>query len=447
VATPRPRGILKRRSAGSAGHGPPPAQGASGAAPSPRSLRGLDWLNFSIANVQTGFGPFIAVYLTSAAWTQVDIGLVLTVSSVVALLAQVPGGVLVDATPSKRSVAAFAAAAIAASALALAAWPIFPLVLLAEILHGLASCLLGPAIAAISLGLVDYAVIGERLGRNASFASIGNGIAAALMGLCGRLFSNRAVFFFTAALAIPALFALSRIRPAEIDPVRARGGVPDQHAPGIAAQLNQVADNRPLLIFSGCLMLFHLANAAMLPLMGSILTMRSSEWATVLIAACIVVPQLVVAAVSPWVGRRAEKWGRRPLLLLGFAALPIRGILFAVIANPYLLVCVQVLDGLSAAMLGVMLPLVVADVTRGTGHFNAALGVVGTTSGVGASISATLAGYMIDRYGSSAAFLCLAGIAILGMLVIWRLMPETRPAAETDGGKSAGQAAKRGRKP
>src|SRR5207244_10111962 len=122
------------------------------------------------------------------------------------------------------------------------------------------------------------------------------------------------------------------------------------------------------LIFGGCIMLFHLANAAMLPLMGSVLTTRSSQWATVLIGACLVGPQLVVAALSPWVGRQAQRWGRRPLLIAGFAALPVRGLLFAVVDDPYALVAVQLLDGISAAALGVMVPPVVADVTRGTGR-------------------------------------------------------------------------------
>jgi len=392
-------------------------------------LRGLDGFNFFIANVQTGFGPFISVYLTAEAWTQVDIGLVLTVSGIIALAFQVPGGIMVDAISSKRTVATAAVAAVAGSALLLAAWPIFPLVLLAEVLHGLASCLLSPVIAAISLGLVERALISERLGRNARFASIGNGIAAAAMGACGRLLSSRAVFYFTAFLAVPALFALSRIRPAEIDPVRARGGVPEIPTENPVGRLHGIADNAPLLIFSGCLVLFHLANGAMLPLMGSILTMRSSQWATVLIAACIVVPQIVVALLSPWIGRQAEKWGRRRLLLLGFVALPIRGALFVVVVNPYLLVAVQMLDGISAAVLGVMLPLVVADVTRGTGRFNAALGVVGTAAGIGAAISSTLGGYLTDSLGSTIAFLCLAAIAAAAFTAVWRFMPETQGLA------------------
>lgn len=399
-------------------------------APSTSSGAGLDWLNFFIANVQTGFGPFISVYLTTERWTQVDIGLVLTVSGAFALLGQVPAGVLVDALASKRLAAASAAIAIAGSALALALWPIFPLVLLAEILHGAASCLMTPAIAAISLGLVSRAQIGERLGRNARFASIGNGLAAALMGACGRLFSNRAVFFLTAALAIPALIALRRIDPREIDPARARGGTPARGPRPLKARLHGIADNKPLLIFGGCLVLFHLANGAMLPLMASIVTMRSREWATVLIAACIVAPQLLVAVLSPWIGRQAEKWGRWPLLLVGFAALPIRGAFFVFVTSPYLLVPVQLLDGVSAAVLGVMLPLVVADTTRGTGRFNAALGVVGTASAIGAALSTTLAGYVSDIFGSPAAFVCLAGVAAAGALLVAGLMPETRPARD-----------------
>jgi MFS family permease len=188
--------------------------------------------------------------------------------------------------------------------------------------------------------------------------------------------------------------------------------------------------NKPLLIFAGCLLLFHLANGSMLPLMGSIMTMRSAHWATLLIAACIVVPQLVVAALSPWFGNRAEIWGRRPLLLIGFAALPIRGLLFALVTNPFLLVFVQLLDGVTAAVFAVMVPLVVADLTRGTGRFNLGQGIIGTATGIGASLSATFAGYMTDRFGSMPAFAGLAVIALAGLTMLWFMMPETRPEAE-----------------
>ena len=402
---------------------PPPA-------PSRATLRGFDWFVFFVADVQTGFGPFVSVYLTAQKWTQVDIGLVLSVAGLVALVGQMPGGALVDVARSERRVAGIAIAVIAASALGYAAWPILPVVMFAAVLHSAASCVLGPAIAAISLGLVGHAAVGERLGRNARFASIGNGLAAAAMGACGYFLSARAVFFVTAILLVPALLALRAMSANEIDPERAHGAVPRRRDNRPPPNLADLMRQRPLLILAGCVMLFHLANAAMLPLMGSVVTMRSGRWATVLIAACIVVPQLVVAALSPRVGRYAQIWGRRPLLLLGFAALPLRGILFAVVKDPNLLVLVQVLDGLTAAVFGVMVPLIIADLTRGTGHFNLGQGIVGTTTGIGASLSTTLAGYVSDHVGSQFAFLGLAGVAAVGLAAVWLLLPETRPAEE-----------------
>jgi MFS family permease len=398
--------------------------------PSRRSLRGLDWFIFFVADVQTGFGPFVSVYLTEQHWTQIDIGLVLSAAGFVSLVGQMPGGALVDAARSERLVAAFAVAAICISALGYAVLPIFPMVLSASVLHSLASCVLGPAMAAISLGLVGHAAIGERLGRNARFASVGNGLAAAAMGACGYFLSARAVFVVTVLLLIPALFALRLINPAEIDPERAHGAPPTKQ-PRRRIKAGALMQSKPLLIFAGCLLLFHLGNAAMLPLMGSALTMRSSQWATLLIAACIVVPQLLVAAMSPWIGKRAQIWGRRPLLIIGFAALPLRGLLFAVISSPLPLVAVQLLDGVTAAVFAVMVPLVVADLTRGTGHFNLGQGIVGTFIGIGASISSTFAGFLSDRFGSPWAFGGLATIALVGFLAAVLLMPETRPVEKT----------------
>jgi MFS family permease len=399
--------------------------------PSRRSLRGLDWFVFFVADVQTGFGPFVSVYLTAQHWTQIDIGLVLSAGGFVSLIGQMPGGALVDSARSERVVGAIAIAAICVSALAYAAMPIFPVVLSASILHALASCVLGPAMAAISLGLVGHAMIGQRLGRNARFASIGNGLAAAAMGACGYLLSARAVFFVTVLLLGPALLALRMISPAEINAERAHGA-PVARKNKRRVKAGDLMRNRPLLIFAGCLLLFHLGNAAMLPLMGSVLTMRSAHWATLLIAACIVVPQLLVAALSPWVGERAQAWGRRPLLLIGFAALPLRGLLFALVSSPVPLVFVQLLDGVTASVFAVLVPLVVADLTRGTGHFNLGQGIVGTFIGIGASISSTLAGFLIDRFGSAAAFAGLAAIALVGLAAVVLLMPETRPVDEEE---------------
>jgi predicted MFS family arabinose efflux permease len=397
--------------------------------PSRQSLRGLDWFIFFLADVQTGFGPFVAVYLTTQKWTQAQIGLVLSIGGVVGLIGQMPGGAIVDAARSERLVASLAVATIGTSALGYAVWPILPVVITAAALHAAASCVLGPAIAAISLGLVGPLAIGERLGRNARFASLGNGVAAAVMGTAGYLVSSRSVFLVTFILAIPTLLALARIREREIDMAQAHGAVtrevPDKSATSVLSLVRQ----RPLLIFASSVLLLQLANAAMLPLMAGVVTTRSSQWAPVLIAACIIVPQAIVALTSPSVGRKAQKWGRRPLLLLGFAALAIRGVLFATVRDPYLLVAVQVFDGITAAVFSVMVPLIVADVAFGSGHFNLAQGIVGTATGIGASLSTVLAGYVSDRFGSSVAFMGLAGVAAAGLAMIWFVMPETRRRA------------------
>jgi predicted MFS family arabinose efflux permease len=393
--------------------------------PSRRSLVGLDWFTFFLADVQTGFGPFVAVYLTAAQWTQEDIGLLLSVTSVIGLIGRMPGGAVVDAARSERKAAAIAVICVGISALILAAWPAFGPVLFASVLNAGAGCVLAPAVAAISLGLIGHAAIGPRLGRNARFASLGTGVAAAGMGACGYFFSSRSVFIVTALLLIPTLIALSQIRPAEVDPVRAHSGVTPVDRPDHG--LLSLLLNGPLLAFAACNALFQLANAAMLPLMGSIMTMRSANWATVLIAACIIVPQLIVAALSPWIGRKAGQWGRRPLLLLGFGALPLRCLLFAYAPDPAFVVFEQILDGISAAALGVLVPLIIADIARDTGRFNLAQGVVGTAVGIGASLSTSFAGYVSDHYGSQTAFLDLAAVASCGFVFVLLVMPETRP--------------------
>ncbi len=397
---------------------PPPAP-----APSRTSLRALDWLNFCIADVQTGFGPFVAVYLTENRWTQVEIGSALSLGTLTALVGQLPAGALVDALPSKRSAAVLAILSITASALMLAIWPAQLPVLAAEMLHGLASCVLGPAVAAVSMALVGRAALGERLGRNARFAAVGNGAAAAVMGVLGYEISNRAVFWLTAALAVPGLILLRRIGRARLAPEAGQA-----EGPGAGwAELRRLLLDRRLVTFAGCAMLFHLSNAAMLPLAaGEVTTKQGGGVASLVIAACVVVPQIVVALISPWVGRSAQTLGRRPMLLLGWSMLPLRGALMALFPNPWALVALQSLSGVSAAVFGIMLPLVSADLTRGTNRFNVCMGMIGIGVFLGAAASTTLSGSVADTYGDTAAFLALALAGLAGTGLVWLALPETR---------------------
>lgn len=395
--------------------------------PSARSRRGLDWLVFFVADIQTGFGPFVAVFLTSQKWTQVDIGLVLTVSGLVGLVGQVPFGAIVDAARSLRAIAAVTLVAIGVSAFAFAAWPILPIVLAARVLHAAASCMLGLAVASISLGLVGVERMSERLGRNVAFASAGTGLAAAAMGAIGYYLSNRAVFLLAGVLTVPALYALFRIRREEIGAVSSAVRGEASTAGSLAAAFPAFARNRAFVIFLVCVLLFYLANGAMLPLAASMMTLKSSHAATLMVAASIVVPQFIVTLFSPWVGRWAQRIGRKPILLLGFGALALRGFMFAATGDPVLLTLVQALDGISAAVLGVLVPLTAVDVTRHTGHFNLAQGAIGCTMGIGAAASTTLAGYVSDDLGSHTAFTMLAVMAAASVIILALAMPETKP--------------------
>jgi MFS family permease len=411
--------------------------GTADAPASSPSLYGLDGVNFFLAAALAGFGPYVAAYLADQKWTQTSIGLVLTVGSVAGLLSQLPGGELLDKVRSKRAVIAVAASIVIFSALILAFLPRFPPVFIALVLQGATGGFLGPAIAAISLGLVGHVALAERLGRNQRFASTGALIGAALMGLVGYLVSYQAIFLVVALLGLPLFFALARIRPVDIHFGRSCGA-PDHHSieqPPRAGRKILLQDSR-LVIFATSLFLFQLANASVLPLAGEALVRTSETDSSLVISALIIVPQIIVALMAPTVGRQAQEWGRRPLLLIGFAALPIRALGFALISDPLVLLVVQALDGISATVLGVLTALVIADLTGGTGRFNLAQGIVGTASGIGASMSTTLSGFVAERLGLGSAFLWIAVIAALGTLMIWILMPETKPPTErnqTDG--------------
>jgi MFS family permease len=391
------------------------------------SERGLDWFAFFVADIQTGFGPYLAVYLTTQKWNQADIGLVLAFGSIIGLLSQIPGGWLVDRAQSKLRAAAVAVIGVGISALLIAVLPTYLGMLAATLLHVASSAVLGPAIAAISLGLVGHAAIGPRLGRNTRFAAIGNGLAAAAMGAIGYLNSPQAVFFATAALALPTIWALTRIRNSEIDPGRADGLDYMARADARAGSVLDLLRKRALAVFALCIFLFQAANAAMLPLVGSEMTLRSSQWASVLIAACIVVPQLVAAAIAPSVGRLAASIGRRPILLAGFAVLPLRAILLTVNRDPASIIAVQALDGISGAALGVLVPLVLADISRGTGRFNLAQGILACATGIGAAASTAVAGYLAARFGTAVACLGLAAAAVCAFLTVLIAMEETMP--------------------
>ena len=386
--------------------------------------RGLDILTFFIADVQTGFGPFIANYLTASMWTQQAIGQVLGVGSLVAVVAQVPTGALIDAIPWKRGAAMLALLSVMGSALLLAVAPRWWPSVWAEVLHGVASCLLVPAIAAISLTRVGRRGMAERLGRNARFMALGSALGAPLLGLAGSHIAPSAVFWLVAISTLPALFALLALparhqtepRPPRIGPKKA------------AVEGKRVLLDRRLLIFVGCVVLFHASNGFMLPLASSMLQVHLGGDSNLWLSACIVGPQLTVAAASPWVGRMAERYGRRRLLIVGFVMLPLRGVLLAMFGGGPAIVAIELLDGVGGAMFGVMQPLIASDITAGTNRFNLALGLLGLSAGLGGFISGNFGGWLASHFGGPAGFLGLAAVGAAATAIVWALMPETRPA-------------------
>jgi len=395
--------------------------------PSSPSLSGLDGINFFLAGMQAGFGPFVAVLLADEKWTQQDIGYVLSVGGIAGLLSQLPGGELLDSSRSKRLLLALGAIVVAVSALVMALWPILPVVSVALVLQGLTGGVVGPAVAAISLGLVGHAALAERLGRNQRFASTGALIATGLMGAISHFLSYRAIFFVSAALLLPLLLAIVRVRSADIHFGRSCGQ-PNHHtsAPPPRAERLSLSKNLNLLIFAGCLFLFQFANASMLPLAGERLAYRNGTGASLVISALIILPQIVVALSAPSVGQLAQSWGRRPLLLIGFGALAVRALIFSVTVDPPLLICIQLLDGVSGSVLGVLTALIIADLTNGTGRFNLAQGFVGMLAGIGAVLSTTFSGLIVGNFGSAIGFLSIAAVALTTVFLAWLLMPETR---------------------
>ena len=393
------------------------------------SLRALDWLNFFLAALLVGFGPFVASSLSDRGWSPANIGLVLTVSGLAGLLTQVPAGELIDMAKSKRTLVGTGTAAVILALLIFGLRPDFPSVFAAAVLQGTTGSILGPAVAAISLGLVGNEALAQRLGRNQRFASIGALTAAGFVGIIGYLTSLRDIFLVTAALGFPVLLALARIRAADIHFAQSCGAADDHPTHPQRVSRAVLFKDRRLLTFATCLFLFQVANASMLPLIGERLVHSEGRWSSLVISAFVVVPQIIVALLAPWVGRTANTWGRRPLLLIGLGVVPIRSGLFALTTDPALLVVIQLLDGLTGAILGVLTALVIADITKGTGRFNLAQGLVGTLSGVGAALSTSISGVIVERLCQMAGFLGVTTVGLIAIAIFWMFMPETRSSA------------------
>ena len=404
--------------------------------PSKSSLGGLLGLNFLMADVAGGIGPYLSVYLAgSQHWRPGDIGVAMAASGVAAALFQVPAGVLVDTLRAKRLLVAGAGLVVAVGCILTAAYPAYASVILAQILIGLASAIIPPAIAAITLGLVGRKRFDGQTSRNQTLNHAGNFVSALLAGTLGQYLGYDWIFYLVCAFAVASAGAVAFIRPAEIDNDLARGGEAE-NASGRAAPLafRDLFRRRSLRVFLACVLLFHFGNAAMLPMAGQVLAKTHPGQDTIALSACIIAAQFVMMGVAWGVGRAmAAGYGRKAIFLIAFAVLPVRGILFTVIDDPIGVVAVQLLDGVAAGIFGVISIVIAADIMKGTGRFNLAQGLVALAVGIGASLSNIVAGYVVQGFGYPAGFLFLAVVAAVALLVFAVSMPETGVPAGNEG--------------
>jgi len=392
-----------------------------------RNTLSLDSLNFFLADVRDGLGPYLAIYLLAVhKWDPASIGVVMTLAGIAGLLTQGPAGALIDRTRSKRAVIAVAAILVTVSCLTLPFVSAFSWVAVTQAASAVAASVFAPAISAISLGITGPRAFTRRTGRNETFNHAGNAVAALLAGGLAYLFGPVVVFYLMAFMALASIVAVSCVSAKAIDHEVARGFDPthnsDHEQP---SGMKVLLGNRPLLLFAICCALFHLANAAMLPLVSQKLSQINLHMATPLTSACIVAAQLVMVPMAWVVGLKADLWGRKPLLLAGFMILPLRGVLYTLSSDPYWLVAVQMLDGIGAGIFGALFPVIVKDLTQGTGRFNVSLGALSTVFGLGAALSSSLAGFVVQQAGYNAAFLTLAGVAAVALALLWLAMPET----------------------
>jgi MFS family permease len=401
----------------------------------------LDALNFLLADVRGALGPYLNVFLvTQQHWSQAEVGLVTTVGGLLGLAVQTPIGAAIDETRAKRGAIVLALGVLSIGAAVIFALPSFWPVLVANSLMAIVGDVFGPSVAALTLGLYARTQLARRMGRNSAFDHAGNVAIAVAAGAVGYAFSQRAVFLLVPVFAVLAAIAALSIPTNAIDHDRARdleGGRDLERAndsdgkrgmaesTAVAAGYGILFKSRPLVIFGLCAMLFHFANAPLLPLVGQKLAAAYPDEATAMMSTCIIAAQLVMLPIALLVGRTADTWGRKPLFLVGFAILPIRAALYTLSDNSFWLIGVQLLDGVGAGIFGALTPLVIADIMRGTGRYNLAQGAIATMQGIGASLSGLAAGLVVDHFGYSAAFLTSGAAALVALIVFALGMPET----------------------
>jgi MFS family permease len=424
--------------------------------PKKGSIWALRTLNFFIADVQNGMGPYMALFLQSSVhWGPAQIGSALAAGNIAQVLAQTPAGALIDRLRRKRTLLLLGIGLIALAVLATAFFTTKTVVMSGQALIGTAGAIFPLCLSAIALGLVGRKKFDQAQGINQAFNAAGNMFAALALGAVGYYFNLRWMFYFVGLLCVGAVLCVLRIKNDDIDFDLARGAdsaadtapssakTPAAESPAtsgvwasIKAQLAGLAGllkQKTVLVFLVSAVIFHFANAAMVPLVTQLLARGVGvKQAVLFTSGYMLASQLVFMVVAAVSGKLAGKVGRKPLFLFGFAALATRGVLYTLSHAPAALIAVQCMDGLGAGIFGVVGVLIIADLTKGSGGFNAAQGAIATAQGIGAFLSNSVSGYLAKNQGDNFTFYTLAAIAVVGLVFFWVFMPETLNMAQEE---------------
>jgi len=382
----------------------------------------LEGLNFLMADVQAGIGPFLGVFLQAQGWHPEAIGTVMTLGGIAGMLATSPAGALVDATRHKRGVIVAAGVMTTLASLVLWVAHTYWMVAASQILTAVTGAALEPAVAGVTLGIVHERGFNRQFGRNQVANHAGNVVGAALSGWLGWRYGFGAVFALAGVFGALSVVSTLLIRRDSIDHDRARGlaATPSTREHEQASGFRVLLTCRPLLLLSAALAMFHLGNAAMLPLYGLAVVAAHKGNPSAFTAQTIVVAQLVMVFAACFANRLIERVGYWGVILITFLALPLRGLVAALFISAWGVWPVQALDGIGAGLQSVAVPALIVRLLQGTGRVNVGQGVVMTVQGVGAALSPALGGVLAQHFGYAAAFLVLGAVS-MGSLALWLL--------------------------
>lgn len=401
-----------------------------------RSLLALDALNFCNAGIQTGLGPFMSIYYASARhWNPGKIGILLACQSLSGVLVQAFVGSKVDESRHKRLWTGIAGLTVSIATLAIVLISSFALQVVAQLVIGLSVTVIPAATSAFALGLVEQDKLTGRIARNEALTHTGNLVFAATAGVVGTWLALKGIFYAAALFASGMTVSVWLMEGSAISYEAARAGTENSGGKkGERTGFLEVLKQKRVLIFTSVVVLFYFSNASTLPLVGELLTgankgHKAAAWQ---IAACVVVAEAVMIAVAAYTGKFADSWGRKPLFLIAFAALAVRNALSMVNHDQFYLIALQAFDGIAAAIYGVLLTLITADLAKGTGRFNFLQGSVQSAMGLGGFLSYSLFGWIAKAAGYNSAFLGLSLVAVTGGLLYAWQMPETKPEPEQE---------------